>query len=528
MQKRALLVLVLSAFGLSACKSDDPPAAPTPSDESIIEVFREPVLTPEAVIPSRDSRLVGVEVFPSRLVFTYDSPGASVPGEGAVVAGVEEGGYLRRVLSVTEQSPTRFELTTEHAYLVDLFEDVHFRARFEPARGSWVETGRVGARTDALGGSFNLIDDLPISEHCGIAPGSNLEVKVDLSPTFDAEIDIFRRRGRTMRVELGGDVKVSVEVVGGAGIGVNCEFEIPAERLPSREFSNWFLVGWVPVVITHTIQAEVKLEVGASVSAGQVTANAEGGFGFRTGVSYMQDAGWSPIGTASRFGSASLDLTEPGTATVTAKFQPGISYLLKFYDTAGPQIALRPWVEGELTATYCTWEGTVTGGLTAALAPKVEVPVFDISLVEVNFDLDLFSGEIWSGDGTFPWCNDGGVEDSGVTNGNDAGVPGDGGTPTDGEVADPCSTHSTCAECNRVEGCGFCRASGACMSDTRRAECGTGWLDSPSSCTDCSGLTSCDSCVRNGFCGWCPGQGCLNQSTDEARMCSGFQPASCG
>lgn len=521
MRAKSIMLVVLALTGL-ACKSE-PPAAPPPSDETIVEVLRPPVLTSVAMLPEQDASLVDVEVREGSLVFTYNRPSPRVPASGAVVAGVEDGGYLRRVVSVQALSDRRFELTTEHAYLVDLVEDVHFRARFEPARGSWVETGTIGGRSDALGGTFNLIDDLPINEECGIAPGQNLEVKLELTPTFDAEIDVFRRTQRRVRVEVGGDVRVSVEAKSGAGIGINCEFEIPAERLPSREFTNVFFVGWLPVVITHELQAQAKFTAGASVSAGEVTGTAEGGFGFRVGVNYEQGVGWSPIGTANRFGSANLELTEEATATVTMGFEPGIAYTLKVYDAAGPEISLSPSVEGELTANLCTWEGTVSGAFTASLAPKLEVPVFDVSLVEVNFDLELFGGEIWSGNGTFPWCEDAGMVDG------DAGVPpGDGGAGSDAGVTDPCSTHTTCETCNRAEGCGFCRSSGQCTSDSRRAECGTGWLDEPNSCNDCSGFSDCNSCVRNGFCGWCPGTGCLNDSTDEARSCSGYQPATCG
>ncbi|HJL06804.1 MAG TPA: hypothetical protein RMH85_29295 [Polyangiaceae bacterium LLY-WYZ-15_(1-7)] len=506
------------------CGSDEPEPTPTPSEETIVDVFREPVLTEAAVLPEQDAHVVNVEVREDALVLTYDGPGADVPGEGAVLAGVEAGGYLRRVLSVNALSDVRFELATEHAQLVDLFEDVHFRVRHEPGATSWVERGPVGGRRDALGGTFNLLDDLPISETCGIAPGQNVEVKAELSPIFDAEFDIFRRTQRRVRVELGGSIKVSVEAQSGAGIGLNCEFEVPAERMPSREFANVFFIGWIPVAITHTIQTEAKLEVGATVSAGEVTGSADATYRFSVGASYEQGMGWSPIGTADRTSTANLELTEQATASVTAKVTPGVSYTLKIYDTAGPKIALRPSVEGELESTLCEWEGEVKGALTAAIAPKLDVPVFDVSLLEVDFNLELLSGTFWTGEGTWAWCADGGV-DAGMP--GDGGVSGDAGMPGDGG-ADPCATHSTCEDCNDAEGCGFCRSSGQCMSDGRRAECGSGWLDEPSSCPDCSGFTDCASCAANGFCGWCPGMGCLNDSTEEARMCADYQPIACG
>lgn len=93
---------------------------------------------------------------------------------------------------------------------------------------------------------------------------------------------------------------------------------------------------------------------------------------------------------------------------------------------------------------------------------------------------------------------------------------------------DPCDAKEDCEACNDTTGCGWCGATGECQSDRKRVECGESWLDRPSSCVDCSGHTDCESCARSGFCGWCPGVGCLNDSTEPARMCPDYMAASCG
>ncbi|MBX3247673.1 MAG: hypothetical protein KF901_10890 [Myxococcales bacterium] len=102
-----------------------------------------------------------------------------------------------------------------------------------------------------------------------------------------------------------------------------------------------------------------------------------------------------------------------------------------------------------------------------------------------------------------------------------------GGCGVDAE--DPCSAHTDCGSCNRAVGCGFCGATGECVSDSQRATCGGDWRGSPSSCVDCAALTECGACVANGFCGWCPGMGCLNDHSEAAIACGdSYRPTQCG
>ncbi|MFK8001435.1 MAG: hypothetical protein AB8H86_17700 [Polyangiales bacterium] len=531
MQIRSRL-LILLAFALAACSSD-PPTVRAP--ETTVEVLREPVLAPRASIPEVDEAVERVLVEADALTFVYRSAGeAETPAEGDVVAGRTDGGYLRRITSCVEESPTRTRCETEVAQLTDLFEDVHFRASFEPRSSSWTQTvvrDGVGSRTDMLGGSIKAIPDIKLSEHCDFPSGANVEVSADFQPRFDTEVDIFRRRSRHLRIELGGVVSVGATATLSNGASVTCSFEIPMEDLPQQEFSNWFFVGWVPVAITHTIGAKVNIEATAGVDAGTFEASASGEISFGVYLDYLQDRGWEADGDATRSASATASTDQELTARVGVTVKPALVYLMKIYDSVGPEIGLVPEIEAEVSATLCEWDAHVNGALNVSLAPKVDVPVFDVNILEVNFNLNLIeSTELWSGGGTFPWCADaGGMPDGGT--GPDAGPGRDAGPSSTGDAgprpdagpggddagpvadagssSDPCRMEADCSECTNTPGCGW--GADGCIT----ASPGTpGVTTRAAECYDCTGLTTCTPCAQDGFCEWCPGSGCHNTYED--------------
>ncbi|MFT5353421.1 MAG: hypothetical protein ACI9KE_000619 [Polyangiales bacterium] len=522
-------LLVLLAFALAACSSDPPE---TQAPETTVEVLRPPVLAPRASVPETEEAVERVLVESDALTFVYRSAAeAGTPREGDVVAGRTDGGYLRRITSCVEVSPTRIRCETEVAQLTDLFEDVHFRVSFEPRTQSWTQTingDGVGSRTDMLGGSIEAIPDIQLSEHCTLPSGTNIEVTADFQPRFDTEVDIFRRRSRHLRIELGGVISVGATATMSNGVTVVCEFEIPAEDLPEAEFTNWFFVGWVPVAITHTIGAKVGIETTAGLDAGTFEATASAELSFDVYLDYLQDRGWDADGDAARSASASASTNQELTGRIGITVKPALLYLMKIYDSVGPEIGVVPEIEAEVSATLCEWEAHVNGALNVSLAPKVDVPVFDINILEVDFNLNLIeSTQLWSGEGTFSWCRDaGGMPDGGM--GPDAGPgrdsgpvistpdsgpgadagPGDGdsGPATDvGPGGDPCGMEADCAECTTTPGCGW--GADGCITASPGA---TGVATRAAECYDCTGLSTCTPCAEDGFCDWCPGSGCHN------------------
>ncbi len=86
-------------------------------------------------------------------------------------------------------------------------------------------------------------------------------------------------------------------------------------------------------------------------------------------------------------------------------------------------------------------------------------------------------------------------------------------------VTDPCNRYTSCAGCTPVNNCGWCGASGMCVTSTSSGptagSCGSGFVWQPSACTTtmptvdagtsdpCSRFTSCGGCTPYEGCGWC-------------------------
>lgn len=515
MGRLALLVVLVSS--LAGCTSDDSPDGPgvRRGAEPALTIYRPPVLRDEARHPDLDSSLASVEVFPDRLLFTYRGAPDSPPAVGEVVAGTRDGGYLRRILEVTELSPERFELGTESAYLVDYFADVHFRAVFEPPTDVWVEGDGIGARSDALGGSVNLIKT-EVAPGCDLESGA-VEVGADFMPSFEMEVDISWREGlKEFRFLVGGDLELFTALRSGEAT-LGCSWERTFESL-QKEFTSTFAIGFVPVVVTHTLVPEGKYSLSGSVQVPQVEFEARGGVGFTGGAIY-QDGSWTPVSDGSRRGSVSFDIEEGGNVTITSRLTAGVNYQAKLYDLAGPQMNLGPYVEGQAMSDLCMWNANADVGLQLNIGARADIPIIDYSLAEYNSgNIDVLSGTFWSDEGTWPWCADGAMPEV------------DGGTVSmDGGAGDPCEAFSDCDSCtaNTDVACGWCE--GSCISETRAGECSGEFQDSRSSCVDCASFGDCGSCVPNGYCGWCPGMGCLNDESSEAAACGvSYQPASCG
>ena len=141
------------------------------------------------------------------------------------------------------------------------------------------------------------------------------------------------------------------------------------------------MVGFVPVVVTPTF--EVKLGVEGEIVAG-VTAG-------------LTVDGWAEVGIAydggdwSSHKGAGVTATPHrpqvfGGVTVTGYASAGLAFEL--YGVAGPEAALKPYVELEAKTNADPW-WTLTGGLKGVVGFKVEA--FDTELLSKEFELDLWS-----------------------------------------------------------------------------------------------------------------------------------------
>ncbi|MCB9599409.1 MAG: trypsin-like peptidase domain-containing protein [Sandaracinus sp.] len=102
---------------------------------------------------------------------------------------------------------------------------------------------------------------------------------------------------------------------------------------------------------------------------------------------------------------------------------------------------------------------------------------------------------------------------------------GDAGTAAAMCAPDPCADATDCGACNARSECGWCAGELGCVARARESECtsdGHVWADRITECEDCTSRTTCDECVgRNAFCGWCPGTGCVADSSAASLACGG-------
>lgn len=514
-----------------------------------VEVLREIQLTEQARLPEQDANLVDVEVGEDYLVFIYNRDVTTVPIEvGNVVSGILHGGYLRRVVAVSQESPTRIRAMTEHAELGELIGDGHFRVVFHPGDGTGeyaLPDEDLGVAIEELSSGWSVFGNSADGRFsCGSGAGGS----VTITPRFDIdlgmEVDVDIRWSTRWGIPpVRGELEYAIFAVSGAveaGLSVNttrnvsstCSYNIIEEirrrtgRRLKREWTTTFTVGPVPVVLTHTIEPEAQVSIGVQIETGNTTAAASGRVRARVGTEYTRRTGWRTIWEPSRSAGASLTTAQPGTLSIMGQFQAGVGYSCRVYDAAGPGFSFGPQVTATFTSPppYCDWTVDVKGALNVTGRVDLQIPVIDYKLAEYSISQSLGESTWYMRTGMFPWCRDAGMRDGGSPTMRDGGgTPRDGGSSGsgdggggaprdgggsgsgDGGSSDPCaSAGSTCQTCNMRAGCGFCMATGRCVSDSRRSECpAAAWQDSPSECEVCDGYTDCRSCTGDAFCGWC-------------------------
>lgn len=554
--RRALAFRIGTLLVLATATSCTPGRA-TPGElpETRVEILRELQLTENAFLPEEDGRLIDVEIYADRLAFIYDGPPKDELRENQIVSGIRNGGYLRRITAVRTpredlDGHIRVEVTTVPAELGELILDGHFIVHMRPREGAFVEVGDdIGGAMAPLEGGFSLLPvDLGGNVECAGA-GSR---EVTFSPRFDldadADIEIDLRVGlgpwliprgelHYARFELMGSVAPGITIETSDSVGISCSWDLLATLedrgvpIPKREWVTTFAVGFVPVIVTHTIEPSFSINASGMVGTGGTTMTADATIGFRTGAEYTPATGWRTIWEPRREGNVSMTPSEPGTVSVSAGVSGGVGYLAKLYDVAGPGIGLSPGATGTFTADGCEWEADLTAGLDLNLNARLDIPAFDYTLAEFTATQSLLSATIAEANGTFPIaaCMDAGTPDGGTV-GGDGGTPpppGDAGPPGDGGSSGACGAAMGCQACNEIEGCGYCESTGECMNDSQQGSCPggtTAWMDGLAECRDCSSYGSCGDCLGDAFCGWCGGGGgCMTAEVGGAApdSCSG-------
>jgi hypothetical protein len=478
-----------------------------------VEEIQALVLTPDARLPEQDPAFERVEVFPDHLIFHYRGNPAQILAMENVVSGVQSGGYLRRITEVTNNGDGSWTVQTIHAELGELISEGHFSAHMVPGTNSFHQPGLTTAGLDWSLGTVDL-------GACSVGGTGSVEVTPSLSADFSMDVDIdidpCIRRSRwgipypagcfnSAQFIANGSLSAGVELETSAGVSLSCERDLIPEATANRlkrEWTTTFAVGPVPIVLTHTLSPTASLSASGSVTRA-ATMGVSGRVGIRAGAEYSGGQ-WRRVWTPTGEGSAHLSRASCIDISVSTELTAGIEYELKIYDAAGPSISYGPQVSGEFNASFSgtEWTAEVSGGLGGSIGASLEVPVIDVTLAEISWDLPSATLFERMASGPLNLCADAGTDagrraDAGVSSTRDAGMsmPSDAGVRSDTGVRGDAGPNRDGGMCSSTLGTS-CTADTQCCSAVCDVRGGNDVCcrDAAQSCTqnsDCCGAMAC-------------------------------------
>lgn len=410
---------LVSLLLLASCASESPSGvAPIPNRPSReLEVIRPLTLTDDARVPEQDSNLDTVHVTADELLFHYRKTPKPNFDVGNVIAGARGGGYLRRVAGVTVEGTT-VTVRTEPAHLVDFIRDGAFRIRQAPAAEEWT-SGDLATNSQAVKVStrVSIYKNSPVT--CAIGTDSFfVDPTIDLlDPGFEFFIDVSPnsddgkgeiKEARSI-LELGTEASLKGQYKGSA-VGT-CSVDLaaviakaggfePKIRLPPKVF----LIGKIPVVITHSLKPIMKLEGKASAASDRVEVNMAGRYSVRVGSEY-RDGQWNGVWEPTSSGE--VDVTVPPEQTTLSAqvgLSAGVEYSAYLYDLAGPKLGLEAGFTGKLSADLetCQWNASLQGDIRANASVSVQVPIVGLEVLKATATFTPLSATLGSASGDLP------------------------------------------------------------------------------------------------------------------------------
>lgn len=348
------------------------------------------------VVDSSQAELISdsSEVASGRLVFR----GSRIPEveEGAVIVGSQNGGFLRRVTEVVQNSDS-IVLKTEFAALTEAIEHGSFQtstniglsdpglARTSPTDFrrdvSWTATEVTylveGASISSAG--LNLGRTI-LLDRDGLR-AEVLDAMIDFSPQIALAADIGFFEVKHFRAVASGALSVQATLSVEASTEINASVQ---RKLVSIQKGFYGQIGPVPVAgqVELLLVAHLALTTtGTASSRATLSGHAE----TVLGAEYKEES-WSPeFNISSEF--APFEPSWSSTATAQARLEVRPILRLNLYGVAGPSIQAVPYLEmaGEGNTSACSWAAKLDGGLDAALVFDVRVLGLHLAEFERTF-----------------------------------------------------------------------------------------------------------------------------------------------
>ena len=381
-----LFLLMLPLLPLAGCvDASDIVGGRVGAQDSTVDTHNSDdiVLHDDVILVEESLCLESVDVSLDRevLIFKFScDPSALDISPGRIVVGIAQGGYLRRVLSVTTDGWT-LTLQTEHASIAEAIESGSMSVR--------ISDPSPGARSVIDFGNTTLYygDVGPATVHARLDTAF-----VDFDPALemdghwaDGEVQHFES---SIGISIDGDIRASLSSTNG----------LRFDR--SKNIAGWswpfaFAIGPLPVVgvLNVKLKAGFRLDSPGHIS---VSMGASGALDYRTEQEYRNSEGW----TENVIAENNWTLHDPAfnvssSASARVYVRADISGML--YGITGPSSRSDLYVSGKATAGC---DGT-TWALKAGFSSKVMVSlnIFDRfkptkTFAKANFTADLSSGSL--------------------------------------------------------------------------------------------------------------------------------------
>ena len=346
-----LLLLVIACVGGPA----DPPAEPDPGTPP--GVSSEPMLDADTLLVEDDECFESVEIVTEDreyLRFVSSCDLSIIPG--AIVVGVQEGGYLRRVESVEQEGDSLLVRTSQ----ASIAEAVHNVSLHETLTLS-EERATIDLNDVTL--IWAEIDDG--ATHLGVKIQSG-SVSIDPELRVDAEWGWFSLDSFELAVDVPMSVDMTIWARSTNGLhwtGVKDLWKV------SKPF--YFQAGPLPVAGT----LEFPIQIGAWVEAPGGFETTFGGIvaGQATmGGAWDDDGGWTDLGETN-FSAESYEPTFGLTNSLVLKAFLRAEPIVKFYGVAGPALRGDAFLQAKADATCPGIDWGVSAGVDTKAVLKINI-----------------------------------------------------------------------------------------------------------------------------------------------------------
>ena len=437
---------------------------------------------PGVVFPETSNCVSGIEVEEAAVVFDVSCPTEGLGIEvGSLINGQADGGYMRAVTSVVEQSDGRLHVETRKARLAEFFPDAFEYAGYiefqEAPEGPW--PAPVPSSHTSASHTFQ--------ESAVLATGGGLEVEVTnltLSTTAElwVEFNVDENDNLTgfafePKLTVDGNIALSAEAV--AAMSVSDFTDIAQVQLASGGF--WVSVVWVSVDVELDLDAGYDLVAEAAFS---VTGGAGASVEAAPALRYDGSA-WSVSMPAP---TPTLTFVGP-TVDGVARLNPLQLYLKPELELVFSGYGMAWIAHGDATVSAKTFVGVDAEVTTADYAWSFYVGQeyavgleFDTWLTDewdVEYPVYDWQTELASGGATFATCGDGSVDSGEACDGADL----------DGETCVSQGFDSGALACD-----GSCQLdSSACVNNEVCTDGTDNDADGDTDCndSDCSGHSAC-------------------------------------